>query len=92
MEIGHVKKKSGRSVMLSVAHLPSSFSSADLRKLTEPHARVLKCWMAQPPGGVPLGFGYVEVPTAADVQAIMRGLRGVVLDGKPVSVTTLDTA
>ena len=92
MQVRDVNKESAPGVMLCVAHLPSNFSSADLRKLTEPHVRVLKCWVAQRPGGHSLGFGYVEVSTSADVQAVVKSLSGVVLDTKPISVTILDTA
>jgi hypothetical protein len=53
---------------------------------------VLKCWVVHRPGGDSLGFGYVEVPTPADVEAVMTGLGGVILDSRPVSVTILDTA
>jgi RNA recognition motif-containing protein len=48
--------------------------------------------MVHRPGGDPLGFGYVEVPTSADAQAVITGLSAVVLDSKPLSVTILDTA
>ena len=89
MEVRFVNDKTG--VMLCIGHLPASFSSADLRKLTEPHARVLQCWMARRLGGAPLGFGFVEVPTSADVEALGAGLSGVVLDAKPLSVAIVDT-
>jgi hypothetical protein len=79
-------------VLLSVAHLPHTFSSADLRQVTERHAPVVKCWVVKQPGGGCLGFGYVEVPTSADVESLMKGLSGVILDSKPVSVSILDTA
>jgi RNA recognition motif-containing protein len=80
------------SVMLCVAHLPLNFSSSDLRELTKPHARVLKCWMVRRPGGGPLPFGYVEVPTSADVESVIKALNGLVLDSKALSVSILDTA
>ena len=79
-------------IMLVVDHLSIQFSSADLRAMVERHAPLLKCWVVQKPGGGSLQFGYIEVPTVSDAEAVIRGLRGVVLDGKPVSITVLETA
>jgi RNA recognition motif-containing protein len=80
------------SVMLLVDGLPLPFSSEDLRKLTEPHSPIVKCWIATEPGGNSLRFGYVEVPTSNDAEAMVKELSGAQLNGKPVSVAIIKTA
>ena len=81
------------SVMLIVDHLPLQFTSGDLRAVTERLAPLIKCWVVRRPGGpTTLGFGYIEVPTSGDAEAVITGLNGVILDGRPVNVTILKTA
>ena len=83
------------SVLLIVDHLPVQFTSADLWKITERHAPLIKCWVVHRPGvqtTLGLGFGYVEVPTPGDAEAVITGLNGVILDSRPVNVTILKTA
>jgi RNA recognition motif-containing protein len=74
------------SVTLCVDGLPLGFSSVDLRKLAEPHGPVVTCRVGTEQSGRSLRFGYVEVATSANAEAVIKGLTGAALNGKPVSV------
>jgi len=52
--------------------LSLSVSSTDLHELAELYGSVARAWIVTTPAGGSLGFGYVEMATAVEAEALLE--------------------
>lgn len=70
-----------------VGNLPHAASEADVRAAFEQFGEVSRVnIVTDRDTGQPRGFGFVEMPTAAEAQAAMTGLNGQELMGRTLTV------